>query len=188
MKRLQSAIFVIILMMLLSGCGDERGFVSEDFEDTSEVSETEIVTEDISSEEVGQIIVDVEGEILNPGVYQLPAGSRVSDAIRAAGGFTDSAVALTINQAQTLSDGEQIIVSSVDATKEDSLTEDDGLVNINNASKDELMTLPGIGESRAEDIISYRDTNGGFKSAEDIKNVPGIKEGLYKKIKDRIKV
>ena len=191
MNRLQGAIFIIVFMMLFTACGHEKGFVSDGFETESEetfTSETETAEEGLSSEEVSSICVDVEGEVKSPGVYTLAIGSRVSDAIKAAGGFSKDAYAPAINQARELSDGEQIVVRSEDEAAEVFQGSDDSLVNLNTATKEELMTLPGIGESKATDIISYREAKGGFSAIEDIMKVPGIKTGLFEKIKDKVKL
>lgn len=135
--------------------------------------------------------VHVCGEVESPGVYGLPEDSRIYEAIEAAGGFTDEAAEETLNLAAKISDGMQILVysrSEAETLPEVSGAGEAGLVNLNTASKEELMTLKGIGESRAEDIIRYREEAGGFSAIEDIMKVPGIKEAGFQKIKDRITV
>lgn len=137
--------------------------------------------------------VHVCGEVVNPGVYVLSAGSRIFEAIEAAGGFTDEASGSALNLAEKVCDGMQIVVwSEADAeTLHDgsgSAEEGPHLVNLNTATKDELMTLKGIGESKAEDIIRYREESGGFSAIEDIMKVPGIKNAGFQKIKDSITV
>nr|WP_242827380.1 helix-hairpin-helix domain-containing protein [Enterocloster clostridioformis] len=150
-----------------------------------------------------------------PGVYGLPAGSRVYEAIEAAGGFSEAAVPDYLNLAQVLEDGMKIQVPDREQAEEwkaRGLTQSGisagavsagvqtpggtgtgeggakAMVNLNTASKEELMTLRGIGESRAEDIIHYREAFGGFRSIEDIMNVSGIKNAAFEKIKDSITV
>lgn len=154
----------------------------------SEVQSTP-VTE--SSTEPIKIYVHICGEVNNPGVYELAEGSRIFEAVEAAGGFTEEAAQASLNLAQVISDEEQIVILTQDEAAEKARQEREqaaGIVNLNTASKEQLMTLPGIGESRAEDILRYRQESGGFQAIEEIMNVPGIKESAYLKIKDSITV
>lgn len=159
-------------------------------------------------EAVCEVVVHVCGEVSSPGVYTLPGGSRVYQAIEAAGGFTSDAFEDYLNQANELSDGMKVYVPSKEEISDEefqqslitseaqqsvmsSLTDSTSmttLVNINTATREDLMTLKGIGESKADKIISYRETQGGFGCIEDIMNIPGIKEGMFNKIKDLITV
>lgn len=147
------------------------------------------------------IYVHITGEVVSPGMYQLPGGSRVSQAIDAAGGLTEAADDRSINLARELSDGEQIIVTSkqmqTDLEKQgsNSTTANDQSfssatqkVNINTATKEELMTLDGVGEATAEKIIVYRQEHGSFSSIEEIKEVSGIGDKKYEAIKESITV
>ena len=151
--------------------------------------------------EEADIYVQVSGAVQKPGVYKLPAGSRIFEAVELAGGTTPEADLASVNQAQVLSDGQMIYVYAVgeeprsipgqagqEETGESGQEAGDGRVNLNTASMEELMTLPGIGESKAEAILSWREENGGFDSVEDIMQIPGIKEGVFSKLEDRIKV
>ena len=154
----------------------------------SEVQSTP-VTE--SSTEPIKIYVHICGEVNNPGVYELAEGSRIFEAVEAAGGFTEEAAQASLNLAQVISDVEQIVILTQDQAAEKARQEREqaaGIVNLNTASKEQLMTLTGIGESRAEDILRYRQESGGFQAIEEIMNVPGIKESAYLKIKDSITV
>ena len=154
----------------------------------SEVQNTP-VTE--SSTESIKIYVHICGEVNNPGVYELAEGSRIFEAVEAAGGFTEEAAQASLNLAQVISDEEQIVILTQDEAAEKARQEREqaaGIVNLNTASKEQLMSLPGIGESRAEDIIRYRKESGGFQNIEEIMSVPGIKESAYLKIKDSITV
>ena len=138
-----------------------------------------------------KIYVHICGEVNNPGVYELAEGSRIFEAVEAAGGFTEEAAQASLNLAQVISDEEQIVILTQDEAEEKARLEREqaaGIVNLNTASKEQLMTLPGIGESRAEDILRYRQESGGFQAIEEIMNVPGIKESAYLKIKDSITV
>ena len=144
--------------------------------------ETEVV-EDVSD----TIFVYVCGAVVNEGVYELPEGSRGYEAIQMAGGFTEVAVTTAVNQAAMLQDEMTLYVPNYSEYVEDQGA-DDGKVNLNLASKEELMTLPGVGESKADSIISYREEHNGFESIEEIMEITGIKEGLFNKVKDYIKI
>lgn len=168
------------------------------------------------SGKIQTIFVHVCGAVMNPDVYELSAGSRVYEAVQAAGGFTDDADENYVNQAQILSDGVKLVIPTVEQTGDKELedaennligivgepgsadgqsiadaaagTSSDGKVNINTASEAELCNIPGIGAVRAAAIVAYRQEKGSFSSIEDIMNVSGIKEGTYEKIKDSIKI
>ena len=150
------------------------------------------------------IAVFVCGAVRNEGVYELCEGSRVIDAVNAAGGFTDDADRVFINQAQFVYDAQRIEIPTVDqaeALRQSGTTSGDGSggmtsgaevsgggkININTAGVQELMMIPGIGRSKAEKIIEYREENGRFGSIEEITNVNGIGDSMYEKMKDCIK-
>lgn len=161
-------------------------------------------TEDENSE----ICVHVCGQVVRPGVYTLPSGSRVCDAIDLAGGFTEAASVEYWNQADYLEDAMQLYVPTEDevdllmdegiygglpisrnsSVESNSGIDSDGRVNLNTATIEELTTITGIGETRAKAIIDYRTEAGGFSSTEEITNVSGIGEATYEKIKDSIRV
>ena len=137
------------------------------------------------------IRVYVCGAVANPGVVEIPQGSRVEDALKAAGGFGAEAGREAVNLADWVSDGQKLYFPKEGEALEEIAAEAEsapGLVNINTADVAALCTLPGIGESRAQDIISYREANGGFGACEDIMKVSGIKTAAYEKIKDKITV
>lgn len=139
------------------------------------------------------IMVYVSGEVIKEGLYTLPAGSRVNDAIQEAGGFTENANTGALNLAKILVDGEQIEVATVsqpEATQNgsDIFTISSTLVNINTASLEELDTLPEIGPKTAQNIIDFRNSHGHFATIEDILDVPEIGPGTFDKIKDLITV
>ncbi len=155
----------------------------------------------VSTEETAAMIyVDVGGEVKNPSVVELPDGSRVTDAITAAGGLTEQADLTDINRAAFVSDGEKIYIpSQVSELEDDGLSagegggggtakSSDGRININTADSTQLQELTGVGPATAEKIIDYRKQNGRFQSIEDIKNVSGIGDKTYEKLKDHIKV
>ena len=142
----------------------------------------------------GNIFVYVTGEVKKPGVYELEEGSRVSDAIESAGGFTENADAASVNLAEKIKDEQQISIApknvntsqgEVNAGGNSSIH--GGKININTATAEELDSfLPGIGEGLAKNIINYRTKNGRFKSIDDIKKVDGIGSGRFEKVKDYI--
>ena len=156
-------------------------------ENTTEIEET---TQTVSESTEERIFVYVCGQVNNPGIVELSKGARIFEAIEGAGGITENGNPDAINQAKTVEDGQMIYIPMIgeEYTTECYEEQGDGLVNINTAGVSDLTTLPGIGESRANDIILYRDSNGGFKKIEDIMNVPGIKEAAFSRIKDYIKV
>ena len=159
-----------------------------------------------------QVVVYICGAVKHPGVYKFTAGSRINDAINAASGFKKGAARTAINQARVLEDGEQITIPTLKQVKrkqlskttdgdnfQDKTTDNENtdssekesqntLININTASAGELTSLSGIGQSRADAIIEYRQSNGKFQSIEDIMKIPGIKQGIFNKIKNKISV
>ena len=173
--------------------GEEIGIETE--------AETESKLEKVDSKAL--IYVYVCGHVENPGVYVLAEGDRIYQAIDRADGVLPEGDVTRLNLAEPLYDGQKIYVPSYEEMKEigydafgnenssvisDDMQDSDGLINLNKASKEQLMTLAGIGESKAEAIIRYRDEQGAFCSVEELMNVPGIKEGTYSKIKDRISI
>lgn len=164
---------------------------------------------DVSSQ-AATIYVHVCGQVLNPGVYELQEGSRVTDAVEAAGGFGPEAATQAVNLAAHVADGSKLVIPSREeaaALSSEALVSDwyeeesrpasagsdsgagDGIrIDINEASAGQLTAIPGIGRTRAEAIVAYREENGRFGTIEDIMKVTGIKEGLFGKIKDYITV
>lgn len=135
------------------------------------------------------IRVYVCGAVECPGVVEIPAHSRIEDALLAAGGFAADAAREAVNLADWVSDGEMLYFPTAEeAAAERETVSDGGLVNINTAEKALLCTLPGIGEARAADIVAYREKHGSFQSCEDIMKVTGIKTSVYEKICDKITV
>lgn len=142
------------------------------------------------------IFVYVCGAVQKPGVYEFLPGQRICDAIAAAGGLSEQAAGDSLNQAEVLSDGQMLRVltteeaaaATVQPEQETAESSRDGRVDINTADASALMSLPGIGQSKADAIIAYRNEHGAFKAPEELMNISGIKEGVYQKIKDSIKV
>lgn len=130
--------------------------------------------------------VFVCGQVTNPGIYYLTSGSRVYDAIEAAGGILENGQINSINQAELIVDCEKIYIPAYNEMSPQTSDINTGLININHAGISELTSLPGIGEARAKSIIEYRETKGCFLSIEDIKKVTGIKDSAFEKIKEYI--
>ncbi len=215
-RRLPIAFILFVAMMLFVGCApkettyflEEADTEKEETlveEDSSKIEEKESAIESQSAamnEETVQesCFVHICGAVENPGVYELPADSRIFEALKAAGGLKTEACGDYLNQAQKVTDGMKIYIPTEEEIqngevleqteegiqKEAVVEEETNLININYADKELLMTLPGIGESRAESIITYREECGGFTQIEDIMQVPGIKEGAFQKLKDKI--
>lgn len=192
----------LALCALLCGCGDagEREVIvigREEPEDSGNVAEANAGAEGVGTPEgpgpgetsVPQVYVYVCGAVSSPGVVVLPEGSRAEDALKAAGGFADDAWRDYVNLAERVSDGEKLYFPTLEESEVLAAQEEtDGRININTADVAQLCTLPGIGESRARDIIAYREANGAFESCEDIMKVSGIKTSVYGKISDKITV
>lgn len=233
-------LLLIFAGMILTGCSKREELfpkdmdlsVSEEENVSGELSVKEkepLVTEPLKEEnptevteatEIPQkIFVDVCGAVVSPGVYEIPEGSRVFQAVEAAGGYLPKAAQDYLNKAKSLTDGQQIYIPTLDEVEEglsdiqaklpqvsdlseaasddaDQEKEADGTagsegqmeerINLNTADAALLSTLSGIGASKAEAIIAYRQEHGGFASIEEIMNVEGIKEGTFSKIKDKI--
>ena len=183
--------------MIKGGKADDRIelVVTDSVISTSDEADSHFDSSDDSTKDDSNtdIYVHICGAVINPGVYQVPAGTRVYQALELAGGSSDDAYLSGINLADKLADGQKVYIPSEGEHAEGILSIDSGdvqsvMININTASEAELMTLPGIGQSRAKDIINYRVKNGLFESINDIMKVSGIKEAAFEKIKDLIKV
>lgn len=202
-KRLYSILLSIGIVVGICGCGRNTvQYVNS--EDNTEAWEQAEAENETSTEEKKPVLIYVYicGAVHTPGVYPMPEGSRICDLFEVAGGLTDSATDSYWNQARVLVDGEMIYVPTRKEAEERTVEEraaaagmagitekdndKDGKVNLNNASKEELMTLPGIGEARALAILSYRQENGGFSTVDELKQIAGIKDGIFSRIKDYI--
>ena len=140
------------------------------------------------------ITVDVKGAVKSPGIYDLPVGSRINDAVQKAGGFTDNADSKSINLAQRISDEALVYVptkeeaTSQEAHSNASNTKENKKVNLNKASLEELKQVKGLGAKRAQDIIDHRESNGKFKSVDELKKVSGIGAKTIEKLKEYVTV
>lgn len=208
-RRIHIVLIVCVFLLLVTGCTKEQEGVP--LSGAAEISGAVSVQEDrnveagkngtvkIKDTEQKELFVFVCGSVKKPGVYSLSEGSRVFEAVKKAGGFTKKAAIDSVNLAEQVTDGQMIRVNSKRDQKQadgvqtngtdpaDSFSEN-AKVNLNTADVSQLQTLSGIGESKAQSIIAYREENGNFSKPEDIMNVSGIKEGTYNKIKDQITV
>ncbi len=185
---------------------DSSGQSGED-SDTSDSESGKTTSDDANSSEDSEqkdakIYVQVSGAVAKPGVYTFSSGSRIYQAIESAGGFLPEAYEVNINQAKLLEDGQRIHVYTKEEAKSGQLSVTEvgdeasvggtsatgGLININTATAEQLTNLSGIGQTRAESIVAYRQKNGNFSSKEDLKNVSGIGDSTYEKIQDQITV
>ncbi|MFR8428502.1 MAG: helix-hairpin-helix domain-containing protein [Roseburia inulinivorans] len=168
----------------------------------SETDDTQISEENGIQTE--KCFVYICGAVNTPGVYEVTQNARLYEVIEAAGGLTEDAAEESVNQAREIVDGEMVRILTQEEAAKDGLEEagertetgvdgetaqdSDGRIDLNLATAAELMTLSGIGQTKADSIIRYREKNGSFSSVEEIKQVEGIKEGVYNRIKDHIKV
>ena len=182
------------VLLLLVGVGGLLPKKEEAVEESEAVVTTVMAEKTEESTTLEAVIfVDIKGEVKKPGVYQMKVGDRVKDALEAAGGLTEEADSQKVNLAKRLEDQMVIVVPKVgeeveeipagetskEATKE-------GKVNINTATVEELKTLKGVGEKKAEAIIEYRKKNGSFQTKEDLMKVRGIGKKLFESFQERI--
>lgn len=196
MKKNYKTIGIVVLLislgiyMLFSYFnGGEKELKKNDNESifVEDESKKEVILED------NKIVVEIKGEIMNPNIYWLKENSIIEDLISEAGGLRPDADMSKINRAEKLKNHQSINIGNINQAKEvaTASTADEkasSIININTASEAELDTLPGIGPARAKDIISYREEKGGFNSIEDIKNIKGIGEASFEKLKEKITV
>jgi len=194
-----------LILFILSACSRDTDIYLEEYGENASVedasgtdatAQTEVPdTESDDTEEVCYVYIC--GAVVHPGVYPFPAGSRIYEVIEAAGGMTDEANDTLVNQAELVTDGMMIRIYTRDEAEDLGLktndaagsgAQSDGRVDINSASVTELMMLPGIGSAKAEAIVTYREEYGAFSCIEDLMNIPGIKEGIFRQIREHIKV
>ena len=182
------------VLLILVGVGGLFSKKEESVEET-EVVVTTVLAEktEVSTTQETVIFVDIKGAVKNPGVYHMKVGDRVKDALEAAGGLTEEADSQKVNLAKRLEDQMVIVVPKVGeeaeeipagATSKEEAKE--GKVNINTATVEELKTLKGVGEKKAEAIIEYRKKNGSFQTKEDLMKVRGIGKKLFESFQERI--
>ena len=182
------------ILLILVGMGSLFSKKEESVEETTVVEMTVLAEKtEVSTTQETVIFVDIKGAVKNPGVYQMKVGDRVKDALDAAGGLTAEADSQKVNLAKRLEDQMVIVVPKVGeeaeeipagATSKEEAKE--GKVNINTATVEELKTLKGVGEKKAEAIIEYRKKNGSFQTKEDLMKVRGIGKKLFESFQERI--
>lgn len=183
---------LIVVVLVFVDFREERGTVSEipPWLEESEEAELEEETED------GVLVVDVKGMVASPGVYELEVGSRLFEAIEKAGGFTDSANREGVNLALRLED-EMVVYVPEEGVEEGAgpvlavemnETDHEDTININEATEADLLTLQGVGPSKAAAIIGYREENGPFATVEELMNVSGIGEKTFEALEPFIRV
>ncbi|WP_462412279.1 helix-hairpin-helix domain-containing protein [Neobacillus sp. Marseille-QA0830] len=213
---MEHKVYVIVFILVVIGGGyyiSQQGnpdLISHQTS-TDEENQEKAISEETISEETNQkqvetvqqpelLMVDVKGQIKQPGVYPAKAGERVIDLISRAGGFTELADQGQVNLAQHIEDEMIIYIPAKEEGTSPAVAaagggatpaiqgQNQGKININKADASELENLPGIGPSKAAAIIEYRETNGPFKSAEDLKNISGIGDKTFEKLKDAVAV
>lgn len=206
-----SIVLIGTIFILYKNYQNKNEEIIEIFKDEEEIIEEKIdnIIED-NQTKVDNVIVDIKGMVVSPGVYEVESKSRVNDVINIAGGLLEGADTSLINLAKIVEDEMIIIIYSKeeilekykdevcicdcpeiknDACIETSIdNEENKIVNINTATKEDLMGISGIGESKAEAVIKYREEYGIFNTTQDIKNVPGIGDSLFEQIKNYITV
>lgn len=207
--------FLMGVIFMCCGCAgtkDTRMYLQAETQDESQIQDHSQIRDVPRTQETGSdsdtqeqtCFVYVCGAVRRPGVFELPRGSRVYEAIALAGGMRKNAYEKAINQAEPIEDGQMIEVLTVEeyenrnkqgwkqstdvSDQTPDRTQQDGRIDINTATMEQLMTLQGIGQAKAANIIAYRESNGGFSAPEEIMNVSGIGEGVYAKIQDKITV
>lgn len=231
MHRFFWIIYIVMLTAValsLTACQKEDRFTLNDMEseqaalsdtdsEADASAECDVLTEaeasverDVLTEaEAADVYVFVCGQVVNPGVYCLPKGSRICDAVDMAGGCLETADIHVVNQAECLTDGEKIYIPALgeecpsdtagasgsgmaagsSGVRTDGMSgAGTGRLNLNTATREELLQLPGIGETKADAILEYRESRGSFTSIEELMNIAGIKEGVFSKIKEYITV
>lgn len=189
-----AAVVLFGVLWVITGHKGEQGSTEEMDIFHSETDSGEVDKEDLST---GKIYVHITGAVKKPGVYLFEKKPRVIEVVEKAGGFKKNAATSGINQAELVEDGTQIVIKDKGAVKkaeknsleqEQQQQDGSGQIDINTAAREQLMTLDGIGESKAAAIIAYREEHGRFKKIEDIMNITGIKNGVFDKIKNKIRV
>ncbi|MBB6454341.1 competence protein ComEA [Salirhabdus euzebyi] len=187
LKVLLGFVFLLILVVIVNSNKEEGVLVLEEENNTRQPEEMESINSQLHDEAISDpLVVDIKGAVNNPGVYEITAGSRVIDVIESAGGMTEEADTYSVNLAELVYDEMSIVIFKVGEEQGIWQTEKNNKIRINSASKEELQSLSGIGPSKAEAIIQYREENGPFQTIEDLTLVTGIGEKIVEKIKDDI--
>lgn len=199
-KKTIALIVVLIILFTVSvmtyGRNKEKVFQDEYMDNIFVEEEEKEILVEVGDTKANKsyIVVEVKGEVTRPDVYELEEGSIVKELIDMAGGLTKEADISRINRAKKLQNHELVVIGNINdkenmnMIEESSEAEYDGLININSANLEELKKISGVGDVKAQSIIEYREKNGGFKSIDEIKNIDGIGEKTFEKIKDKITI
>jgi len=203
-NRIRMSYLLGFCLLVLSACSRDTDIYLEEYGENAPVEDasgTDITAQtdapDTESEDTEDVCyVYICGAVVRPGVYAFPTGSRIYEVIEAAGGMTEESDDTLVNQAELVTDGMMIRIYTKDEADALGLktgdakdwVQSDGRVDINSAGVTELMTLSGIGSAKAEAIVTYREEYGAFSCIEDLMNIPGIKEGVFRQIREHIKV
>lgn len=196
------ALTVVTALLLFGGKGEKNEIVVEQagetqteellINDDSNVAEAEDETAVLQAEKK-ILVVDISGCVKTPGVYEASDGTRLHEVIELAGGLTKDADIDAINQAELVTDGQKILIpskmeegASAEGTAGTEKSTDNGKININQADSTALQEIPGVGPATADKIIQYREVNGRFQTIEDLKNVSGIGDKTFEKMKDKV--
>lgn len=187
-KKERKLLLVLMVGLLIAGGVYVYGGKKESVQVASGVTSVPV-----EPKTAAMIKVHVKGEVNQPGVYQLPADSRMIDAIQAAGGAKAGVNVDQLNLAALLTDGGEVVVATTGQQEKDGgnagvAVAADGKVNLNTATVEELDKLPGIGSTRAKAIVQYREEQGRFLQVDDLKNVPGFGMKLVDQVRDKVKV
>ena len=201
LSRTQVAVYGAIAVALLfvgaravrgEGGGEDAAYASSYKYGSDEgAAEAGDVSEESFSVDGGDVVVDVTGAVRNPGVYRLPVGSRVIDAVKRAGGETGKAELESVNLAARLADGQQVVVperapGGATSAPVGAGAEEDGPISLGTATAAELDTIDGIGPVTAEDIIQFRDEHGGLSSVDQLDQISGIGPATMAALRERL--
>lgn len=192
-KKERTLLLVFLVAILMAGSvylygGGKRG---QEMPVPQEQTSVATTSEPTAQDQQQAIRVHVKGEVNQPGVYEIPADSRVIDAIQAAGGSKAQADVEQLNLAAVVADGSEVVVPAIGTTTTEAGTKPaatSGKINVNTATMEELDKLPGIGSARAQAIIEYRQEHGRFLQIDDLKQVPGIGVKMFDQIRDKVTV
>lgn len=197
-KSIRLILGFILLFTASGGCKNKESIVIDDFSEVIEIDKEKLeITDETDNNKLEEAIVEIKGEVLNPGVYKIIEGDRLNDLITLAGGITENAYLRNTNLALKISDGESFYIPKIGeedvnliiAGNSDSgggngsESKEKDLIDLNKATKEDLMTVPGIGPQTANNIIDYKEENGSFKSVDDLLNVNRIGEKTLEKLR-----